>query len=171
MAFAWLRKLAYEFDSSPKRMPFIISDEDGEKNGRFHFHLVIELARQCSVNDCFRWQGLWKSGIATIRDYDPSQRGVGYVTKEWFAGANHFEVTKLISQSCQQNRGYVSKAVWVRLAQIRGVVLDETPLPIQRPIIVKKRPIPACSEIQDTLVHPYGKQLCGASLRDRIDIA
>lgn len=97
MAWRWCHTLS-DFCSVPyNRLLIALRGELGEKNGRFHFHVLmggttarnrITLANHSEAV----WRQIANGAIAEVREYDSSLGGASYITK--CLGANDYEVGK-----------------------------------------------------------------------------
>jgi hypothetical protein len=97
MAFRWLQELAKVCGVPYNRLLIALRGEEGEKNGRFHFHcLVGETATRNYHTLEHQAEWLWKtiSGGARVdvRQYDRSRAGADYISK--CLGANEYELGK-----------------------------------------------------------------------------
>lgn len=97
LAFRWLQELAKKCGAPYNRLLIALRGEEGEENGRFHFHCLVggTLTRNYhTLQHQAEW--LWKiqSGGARVdvRQYDRSLAGADYVCK--CLGANAYELSK-----------------------------------------------------------------------------
>ena len=97
LAFRWLQELAKKCDVPYKRLLIALRGEEGEKNGRFHFHCLIggtATRNYHTLQHQAEW--LWKiqcnGARVDVRQYDRSQAGAEYVAK--CLGANAYELSK-----------------------------------------------------------------------------
>jgi hypothetical protein len=97
LAFSWLRELAVVSGVPYKRLLIALRGEEGEANGRFHFHCLIG---GTTTRNYHSWQHkaeyLWKiragGARVDVRQYDRSLAGTEYVCK--CLGANAYELNK-----------------------------------------------------------------------------
>jgi hypothetical protein len=97
LAFRWLQELAKADGVPYKRLLIALRGEDGEANGRFHFHCLVGGTTSRNYHALqHRAEWLWKiqSGGARVdvRQYDRSLAGADYVSK--CLGANAYELNK-----------------------------------------------------------------------------
>lgn len=97
LAFRWLQELAKVCGVPYKRLLIALRGEEGERNGRFHFHCLVggtTTRNYHALQHQAEW--LWKiqSGGARVdvRQYDRSLAGADYVYK--CLGANAYELNK-----------------------------------------------------------------------------
>jgi hypothetical protein len=97
LAYCWLQELAKKCGVPYKRLLIALRGEEGEINGRFHFHCLIggtATRNYHTLQHQAEW--LWKiqSGGARVdvRQYDHSLAGADYVAK--CLGANAYELNK-----------------------------------------------------------------------------
>jgi hypothetical protein len=97
LAFRWLQELAKTCGVPYKRLLIALRGEEGEKNGRFHFHCLIggtATRNYHTLQHQAEW--LWKiqcnGARVDVRQYDRSQAGAEYVAK--CLGANAYELGK-----------------------------------------------------------------------------
>jgi hypothetical protein len=97
LAFRWLQELAEKCGRPYNRLLIALRGEEGEENGRFHFHCLVggTLTRNYRTL-LHQAEWLWKiqSGGARVdvRQYDRSLAGADYVAK--CLGANAYELNK-----------------------------------------------------------------------------
>jgi hypothetical protein len=97
LAFRWLQELAKKCGRPYNRLLIALRGEEGEENGRFHFHCLVggTLTRNYHT---LRHQAEWLWKIQTggarvdVRQYDRSLAGAAYVVK--CLGANTYELNK-----------------------------------------------------------------------------
>jgi hypothetical protein len=97
LAFRWLQELAKKCGRPYNRLLIALRGEEGEANGRFHFHCLVggTLSRNChTLQHQAEW--LWKiqsnGARVDVRQYDRSLAGADYVAK--CLGANAYELNK-----------------------------------------------------------------------------
>ena len=97
LAYRWLQELAKTCGVPYKRLLIALRGEEGEKNGRFHFHCLIggtATRNYHTLQHQAEW--LWKiqsnGARVDVRQYDRSQAGAEYVAK--CLGANAYELGK-----------------------------------------------------------------------------
>jgi hypothetical protein len=97
LAFRWLQDFSKRCDVPYNRLLLALRGEEGEANGRFHFHCLIggtNSRNYHATQHLAEW--LWKiqSGGARVdvRQYDRSLAGADYVCK--CLGANAYELNK-----------------------------------------------------------------------------
>jgi hypothetical protein len=97
LAFRWLQELAKKGDVPYKRLLIALRGEEGEMNGRFHFHCLVggtATRNYHTLQHQAEW--LWKiqtgGARVDVRQYDRSQAGADYVAK--CLGANAYELNK-----------------------------------------------------------------------------
>jgi len=149
----WTKKVESICEIKRHSLPYIAASEVGERHGRFHFHLLVWIPDSNNVNLAYKAAHCWDCGIADIRRFDSRLGGASYVQKGWFAGANKFESKKLVSGL--DSHGIISNAVWWLAGKSRGV---EVPLELP-----DQSDEGRALARYDTLQHPYGKRLSGAS--------
>jgi hypothetical protein len=97
MAFQWLRCVGEICAVPYGHLLIALRGEQGEKNGRFHFHCLvggtttrnkITLSHQLE----HRWRVVSGNAISQVRPYDSSLAGTTYISK--CLGANEYEVSK-----------------------------------------------------------------------------
>jgi hypothetical protein len=98
MAYRWLQETAKVCGVPYNRLLIALRGEEGEKNGRFHFHCLVggTAARNYHTLQ-HQMEHLWKiqSGGARVevRQYDRSLAGAEYICKTCL-GANAYELEK-----------------------------------------------------------------------------
>jgi hypothetical protein len=97
LAFRWLQELAKKCGRPYNRLLIALRGEEGEVNGRFHFHCLVGGTLSRNYHTLLRQaEWLWKiqSGGARVdvRQYDRSLAGADYVAK--CLGANAYELNK-----------------------------------------------------------------------------
>ena len=97
LAFRWLQELAKVCGVPYKRLLIALRGEEGEKNGRFHFHCLVggtATRNYHTLQHQAEW--LWKiqshGARVDVRQYDRSLAGADYVCK--CLGANAYELNK-----------------------------------------------------------------------------
>src|ERR1039457_1550938 len=97
LAFRWLQELAKKCGLPYKRLLIALRGEEGEANGRFHFHCLVggTITRNYhTLQHQAEW--LWKiqshGERVDVRQYDRSLAGADYVCK--CLGANAYELNK-----------------------------------------------------------------------------
>ena len=97
LAFRWLQELAKVCGVPYKRLLIALRGEEGEKNGRFHFHCLVggtSTRNYHTLQHQAEW--LWKiqshGARVDVRQYDRSLAGAEYVAK--CLGANAYELNK-----------------------------------------------------------------------------
>jgi hypothetical protein len=97
LAFRWLQELAKKCGVPYNRLLIALRGEEGEANGRFHFHCLVggTLTRNYhTLQHQAEW--LWKiqsnGARVDVRQYDRSLAGADYVCK--CLGANAYELNK-----------------------------------------------------------------------------
>ena len=97
LAFRWLQELAKTCGVPYKRLLIALRGEEGELNGRFHFHCLIggtATRNYRTLQHQAEW--LWKiqtgGARVDVRQYDRSLAGAAYVVK--CLGANTYELNK-----------------------------------------------------------------------------
>ena len=97
LAYRWLQELAKKCGRPYNRLLIALRGEEGEVNGRFHFHCLVGGTLTRNYHTLLRQaEWLWKiqSGGARVdvRQYDRSLAGADYVCK--CLGANAYELNK-----------------------------------------------------------------------------
>lgn len=111
--FQWLRKVERSFGVPGGLLLFAAREERGEKNGRFHWHVLVGGLHHVAgrglvpspnpTADKFRLANLFRqcgksAGIVDVRSYDARLSGVAYILKgleDWsYEGANAYELAK-----------------------------------------------------------------------------
>ncbi|HEY3861298.1 MAG TPA: hypothetical protein VGO59_05360 [Verrucomicrobiae bacterium] len=93
----WLQELAKKCGRPYNRLLIALRGEEGEENGRFHFHCLVggTLTRNYHTL-AHQAEWLWKIQTAgahvDVRQYDRSLAGAEYVVK--CLGANNYELNK-----------------------------------------------------------------------------
>jgi hypothetical protein len=97
LAFRWLQELAKKCGVPYKRLLIALRGEEGEANGRFHFHCLVggtTTRNYHTLQHQAEW--LWKiqcgGARVDVRQYDRSLAGAEYVCK--CLGANAYELNK-----------------------------------------------------------------------------
>ena len=97
MAYRWLQEIAKVSGVPYNRLLMALRGEEGERNGRFHFHCLVggTLTRNYhTLQHQAEW--LWKhqtgGARVDVRQYDRSLAGADYVAK--CLGANAYELGK-----------------------------------------------------------------------------
>jgi hypothetical protein len=97
MAYRWLQEIAKVCGVPYNRLLMALRGEEGEKNGRFHFHCLVggTLSRNYhTLQHQAEW--LWKhqtgGARVDVRQYDRALAGADYVCK--CLGANAYELNK-----------------------------------------------------------------------------
>jgi hypothetical protein len=97
LAFRWLQELAKRCGVPYKHFLIALRGEEGEKNGRFHFHCLVggtATRNYHTLQHQAEW--LWKiqsnGARVDVRQYDRSLAGADYVAK--CLGANAYELNK-----------------------------------------------------------------------------
>ena len=97
LAFRWLQELAKVCGVPYNRLLIALRGEEGEKNGRFHFHCLVggtATRNYHTLQHQAEW--LWKiqtgGARVDVRQYDRSLAGADYVAK--CLGANAYELNK-----------------------------------------------------------------------------
>ena len=97
LAFRWLQELAKKCGRPYNRLLIALRGEEGEENGRFHFHCLVggTLTRNYHTL-VHQAEWLWKiqtgGARVDVRQYDRSLAGADYVLK--CLGANTYELNK-----------------------------------------------------------------------------
>lgn len=97
LAFRWLQELAKICGVPYNRLLIALRGEEGEENGRFHFHCLVggTLTRNYHTL-VHQAEWLWKiqtgGARVDVRQYDRSLAGAAYVVK--CLGANGYELNK-----------------------------------------------------------------------------
>ena len=97
LAFRWLQELAKKCGRPYNRLLIALRGEEGEENGRFHFHCLVggTLTRNYHML-AHQAEWLWKiqtgGARVDVRQYDRSLAGAEYVVK--CLGANNYELNK-----------------------------------------------------------------------------
>lgn len=105
MWFSAARKCAEGFGLYFPTLPWCLRQEQGETNGRRHFHVLLGgLPEQAvQIQTCFALMAQWEAaggGMARYRLFNPGLDGVGYVTKcLGMSGADTYESAKFGSKS------------------------------------------------------------------------
>lgn len=102
MAFAWLRTMATMADLDFSRLIWCLRDEQGEKTGRHHFHVLLGRTRlPLSPGTNFRLMAAWErlgGGMARVKTFNRSLAGAEYVSKclsgESTRGESAYELDK-----------------------------------------------------------------------------
>lgn len=99
--FGFCRKIASWFKIHFPRLKWALRMEEGEKNKRLHFHVLVAGLPESAVNlvTCYAMEKLWEKsmrvGIAKVRAWAQGQDAVAYITKgvsEFsLVGANSYE--------------------------------------------------------------------------------
>ena len=97
MAFRWLQELAKVCGVPYNRLLIALRGEEGEKNGRFHFHCLVGGTATRNYHTLqHRAEWLWKiqshGARVEVRQYDRALAGAEYVCK--CLGANAYELDK-----------------------------------------------------------------------------
>ena len=97
LAFRWLQELAKVCGVPYKRLLIALRGEEGEKNGRFHFHCLVGGTATRNYHTLqHQAEHLWKiqtgGARVDVRQYDRSLAGADYVAK--CLGANAYELNK-----------------------------------------------------------------------------
>jgi hypothetical protein len=97
LAFRWLQELAKAGGVPYKRLLIALRGEEGEANGRFHFHCLVGGTATRNYHALqHRAEWLWKlqtgGARVDVRQYDRSLAGADYVCK--CLGANAYELNK-----------------------------------------------------------------------------
>ncbi len=102
MAFAWLRTMATMADLDFSRLLWCLRDEQGEKTGRHHFHVLLGRTRlPPGPTTNFRLMAAWErlgGGMARVKTFNRSLLGAEYVSKclsgESTRGESAYELDK-----------------------------------------------------------------------------
>ena len=97
LAFAWLQDLAKTCGVPYNRLLIALRGEEGEQNGRFHFHCLVGGTTSRNYHTLqHQAEWLWKirsrRARVDVRQYDRSLAGADYVCK--CLGANAYELGK-----------------------------------------------------------------------------
>lgn len=97
MAWRFLREVAAITSTPYSSLLIALRGEEGEKNGRFHFHVLIGgSSTRNIITDCHRLEHLWRTisgnSISQVRPYDRTLGGASYISK--CLGANDYELSK-----------------------------------------------------------------------------
>jgi hypothetical protein len=97
LAFRWLQELAKNCGVPYNRLLIALRGEEGEANGRFHFHCLVGGTLTRNYHTLQRQaEWLWKiqtgGARVDVRQYDRSLAGADYVCK--CLGANAYELNK-----------------------------------------------------------------------------
>ena len=97
LAFRWLQELAKVCGVPYNRLLIALRGEEGEKNGRFHFHCLVGGTATRNYHTLqHQAEHLWKiqtgGARVDVRQYDRSLAGADYVAK--CLGANAYELNK-----------------------------------------------------------------------------
>jgi len=97
MAWRFCREASAISDTPYKNLLLALRGEEGEKNGRFHFHLLIagtntrnRITLQHQLEHA--WRVVSGNAISDVRQYNRSLGGAEYVAK--CLGANDYEIGK-----------------------------------------------------------------------------
>jgi hypothetical protein len=97
MAFRWLQEVAKVCGVPYKRLLIALRGEEGEMNGRFHFHCLVGGTATRNYHTLqHQAEHLWKiqtgGARVDVRQYDRALAGAEYVCK--CLGANAYELNK-----------------------------------------------------------------------------
>jgi hypothetical protein len=97
LAFRWLQELAKKCGCPYNRLLIALRGEEGEENGRFHFHCLVGGTLTRNYHTLLHQaEWLWKiqtgGARVDVRQYDRSLAGAAYVVK--CLGANTYELNK-----------------------------------------------------------------------------
>ena len=97
LAFRWLQELAKKCGRPYNRLLIALRGEEGEENGRFHFHCLVGGTLTRNYHTLLHQaEWLWKiqtgGARVDVRQYDRSLAGAEYVVK--CLGANTYELNK-----------------------------------------------------------------------------
>ena len=97
LAFRWLQELAKKCGCPYNRLLIALRGEEGEENGRFHFHCLVGGTLTRNYHTLLhQTEWLWKhqsnGARVDVRQYDRSLAGADYVVK--CLGANAYELSK-----------------------------------------------------------------------------
>ena len=98
LAWRWMQELALICDVPYSRLLIALRGEEGEKNGRFHFHCLVGGTTTRNYHSLIhQTEWLWKHQCGgariDVRQYDRSLAGADYVAK-CLGGANAYELGK-----------------------------------------------------------------------------
>lgn len=105
MWFSLMRKLSATLGLHFPSLPWCLRQEDGETNGRRHFHYLLGglPRRAVTKSTCFATMANWEclgGGMARVRIFNPALNGVGYITDcLGMAGADVYESAKFGSST------------------------------------------------------------------------
>jgi len=97
LAFRWLQELAKKCGRPYNRLLIALRGEEGEENGRFHFHCLVGGTLTRNYHTLLHQaEWLWKiqtgGARVDVRQYDRSLAGAEYLVK--CLGANPYELNK-----------------------------------------------------------------------------
>ena len=97
LAFRWLQELAKKCGCPYNRLLIALRGEEGEENGRFHFHCLVGGTLTRNYHTLLHQaEWLWKiqtgGARVDVRQYNRSLAGAAYVVK--CLGANTYELNK-----------------------------------------------------------------------------
>jgi len=97
LAFRWLQEMAKKCGRPYNRLLIALRGEEGEENGRFHFHCLVGGTLTRNYHTLIHQaEWLWKiqtgGARVDVRQYDRSLAGAEYVVK--CLGANNYELNK-----------------------------------------------------------------------------